>query len=156
MAINALQTPIERDREGHRHPDPEIERARTLARWTDTIPLDPLLGLFLPGIGDLIGSFLGLYIVRLAVRKRTPAVVIARMMLNLGIDAVTGVIPVFGDLFDIAHRANQRNAELLAATHIRGRAHARDWLIILGAGALLALCIAGTVALTMALWRAIG
>jgi hypothetical protein len=50
--------------EGPAEPVPvEIERARTLARVLDHYLVDPLLGLILPGAGDLIGSLLGLYLV---------------------------------------------------------------------------------------------
>ncbi|HET7506709.1 MAG TPA: DUF4112 domain-containing protein, partial [Kofleriaceae bacterium] len=76
--------------------DPEIERARTLARVLDHYLVDPLIGLVLPGAGDLIGSLLGLYIVGIAVRRRISPIVIARMLLNLAIDAGIGFVPIAG------------------------------------------------------------
>jgi hypothetical protein len=50
--------------------DPALRAAETLARWLDGRFLDPLMGLFLPGVGDLLGSALGLYPVLLAGRRR--------------------------------------------------------------------------------------
>src|SRR2546421_709306 len=50
----------------------DIAAAETLARWMDDRYLDPILGLLVPGIGDLIGSALGLYVVGVAVRRRLP------------------------------------------------------------------------------------
>jgi hypothetical protein len=35
------------------------------------------------------------------------------MILNLGVDTLVGSVPLFGDLFDVAFRANLRNAALL-------------------------------------------
>ena len=74
--------------------------------------LDGLVGL-LPGVGDLITGGLGLYIVHRARQEGASGVLIARMLWNLLIDTVLGAIPVFGDLFDFAFRANRKNAELL-------------------------------------------
>src|SRR3954471_5133709 len=98
-----------------RKPDEDVEvvRADTLARWLDDRFLDPLIGLFLPGVGDLATSGAGLYVVWVAVKKRLPLIVIARMLLNLAVDALVGAIPVAGDLFDFAWKANKKNAALL-------------------------------------------
>ena len=41
--------------------DAELERVRTLARVLDDYFVDPLIGLFMPGVGDVIGSLLGIY-----------------------------------------------------------------------------------------------
>jgi len=38
---------------------------------------------------------------------------VARMILNLGVDTLVGSVPLLGDLFDVAFRANLRNAALL-------------------------------------------
>jgi len=42
-----------------------------------------------------------------------PPAVVARMILNLGVDTLVGSVPLLGDLFDVAFRANLRNAALL-------------------------------------------
>lgn len=36
-----------------------------------------------------------------------------RMIRNVAIDALAGVIPVFGDLYDFAYRSNRRNLKML-------------------------------------------
>jgi hypothetical protein len=125
-----------------RDPDPDVRRARRLARVADVAMVDPLVGLFVPGMGDLVTSGLGLYIVSLAVRKRLPAVVIARMLLNLGIDTAIGAIPLAGDLFDFAFRANLRNVALLEQRHVAGRSRWSDWLAVAGAALLFAAALA--------------
>jgi hypothetical protein len=94
------------------HADPEIERARTFTRWMDRYGLDPLIGL-IPGIGDVIGAALGLYIVRIAVKKGMSPPVIARMLLHLAIDMFVGIIPIVGDVADFFYKANEKNLKLL-------------------------------------------
>ena len=81
-------------------PDRALAAAETLARWLDGRFLDPLLGLLLPGVGDLLGSALGLYPVLLAWQRRAPKALLARMLLNLAADAAGGAIPVIGDIWD--------------------------------------------------------
>lgn len=48
-----------------------------------------------------------------AVRARVPVPVLARMAWNLLLDAVLGLVPLAGDVADVAHRANLRNYRLL-------------------------------------------
>jgi len=136
--------------------DRDLARVRTLARVMDHFLLDPLMGFVLPGAGDVIGSVIGFYIVAVAWRWRVSPVIIARMILNLGLDMVLGIVPIVGDAFDLSFKAHQRNAKLLesrAATG--GRATARDWLVVGGAVAaylaVVALVIWGIVALVRAL-----
>src|SRR4028119_2088610 len=86
--------------------DPMVRRAVTLARWLDERWLDPLIGLVVPEAGDLMTAGVGLYIVAAGIHKGLPAVVIARMLLNLGIDVAIGAVPVLGDLLDFAYKAN--------------------------------------------------
>ena len=133
----------------------EIARARTLARVLDHYLVDPLLGLVLPGAGDLIGSLLGLYVVVIAVRRRMSPLVIARMLLNLALDAVLGAIPVIGDIADFAYKANEHNLALLVDRRTTGRATARDWLAVGGAVVAFAAVIAGVIYAIVAMVRAI-
>lgn len=98
------------------------EKVHSLARLLDAavrIPgtnirfgLDALIGLF-PGVGDVTGAALSGYIVLAAAQLGVPPAVLTRMLLNLGVDALAGTIPLLGDLFDIGFRANLRNAALL-------------------------------------------
>jgi hypothetical protein len=108
----------------------EIERLQYLATLLDArfrIPgtnwrfgLDGIIGL-IPGVGDAAGALISLYIVaeawRLGARKRT----IVWMLGNIALDALLGAVPVLGDLFDVAWKANVKNMRLLK----RDLAHAR-------------------------------
>lgn len=76
------------------------------------IGLDALLGL-LPGGGDVAGGVFSGLIILQAARAGAPAPVLGRMLANVAIDVVVGAIPLLGDLFDVAWRANTRNVRLL-------------------------------------------
>jgi hypothetical protein len=115
--------------------DPEIERARTVARWMDRYGLDPLIGL-IPGVGDVIGAAVGLYIVSIAVRRGLSKAVIARMLLHLGIDMFVGVLPVIGDVADFFYKANEKNLALLEERLNEPKrdamGNAVDWAYLIG------------------------
>lgn len=133
------------------HGDAEIERVRTFARAFDRYGLDAVIGFVLPGIGDAIGSLLGLYIVVIAIRRRVSSVVVARMLLNLSIDMIVGVVPVIGDLADFAFRANDKNLALLESRPAGGKPHASDWavLALVGAGFAAVLVLLGYLAVAV-------
>lgn len=76
------------------------------------IGLDGILGL-IPGVGDLAAGGLSTYILYQAVKLKVPKAVLARMALNILLESVIGVIPIFGDLFDFIFKANQRNVDLM-------------------------------------------
>jgi hypothetical protein len=122
--------------------DHALRVSETLARWMDDRFIDPLVGLLLPGVGDLLSSALGMYPVVLAWRRRAPKALLARMILNLAVDAAGGSIPVLGDIWDFLFRAHARNHQLLRARLDAGevRGHWSDTLVM--AGALLALLAA--------------
>ena len=110
--------------------DQRLEGLRRLARLFDsafrvpgtnlTFGLDPILGLF-PGLGDLASPILTLLILWHAVAVRVPKIVLLRMVLNALIDAGLGVVPVVGDAFDFAWKANDWNLSLLERLAVPGR-----------------------------------
>ncbi|MFM7200524.1 MAG: DUF4112 domain-containing protein [Myxococcota bacterium] len=91
--------------------------AEQLARRLDGWFIDPLVGLFLPGLGDVVGVLLGMIPVIIAWRAEAPPRLLLAMLLNLTIDLLAGYLPLVGDLLDFLVRANQRNAALLASWH---------------------------------------
>ncbi|MCE9562487.1 MAG: DUF4112 domain-containing protein [Planctomycetes bacterium] len=117
---------------------------RMLAKWLDeafTIPgtnrkigLDPILGL-IPGIGDLGSAAIGGYILLVASKMGVPAVVLWRMLLNLSIDTVVGMVPFVGDAFDVAFKANSMNAKLLTQALAEPKQTRRaSWGVLLTVG----------------------
>lgn len=134
---------------------PELAGVRTLTRLLDHYLVDPVLGLLLPGVGDLIGSLVGLYVVVIAVRRKVSPVVIARMLMNLAIDAGIGVVPVIGDVADLAFKANEKNFALLVERHETRKASAKDWLAVGGALLAFVAVIAGAIYAIVAIVRAL-
>ncbi|WP_426131730.1 DUF4112 domain-containing protein [Pararhizobium sp. PWRC1-1] len=99
-----------------------LRRIHALARVMDTairIPgtgirfgADSVLGL-IPGVGDAGSALVGLFIVNEARRLGVPKHMLVRMLGNLGADAVTGSVPLLGDLFDVYFKSNRRNLQIL-------------------------------------------
>jgi hypothetical protein len=152
--------PVQLDRPEADRPEPPdraLAAAETLARWLDGRFVDPLLGLLLPGFGDLLGSALGLYPVLLAWQRRAPKALLARMLLNLAADAAGGAIPVLGDIWDFLFRAHARNLALLRARSGGGavRAHWSDTLVVGGALLLFVAALAMPVLAVVWLWHAV-
>lgn len=80
------------------------------------IGLDGILG-FIPGVGDTMGAALSTYIIFKAARLGVPKRVLLCMAGNVALETVVGVVPIAGDIFDIAWKANIRNLALLR-THL--------------------------------------
>ena len=101
------------------------------------IGLDPLLGL-VPGIGDLASPLFAMALLWQSRDLGIPRVVQLRMIFNVAIDALVGLLPIAGDLFDFAWKANDRNFALLERHAFeQRRPSAGDWLFVIGLMALL-------------------
>ena len=91
---------------------------------------DPIVGL-IPGVGDLTMASFAVVVLYRAFRLGVPRVVLIRMMLNILIDLVAGVVPFVGDLFDFAWRSNTLNLELLERHERPGvRPSSGDWVVV--------------------------
>lgn len=73
---------------------------------------DSVIGL-VPGFGDVATGLLSAYIVYLAHQLNVPRDVLAKMIVNVVIDVSAGMVPVVGDVLDVAWRANLKNIRLL-------------------------------------------
>jgi hypothetical protein len=135
-------------------PRSDIAAARSIVKALDTWQLDPIIGFFVPWLGDLVTAAVGTFIVATAARSGMPPIVIARMLLNLGIDVGIGAVPLVGDIGDFAFRANKKNLEILEDRHSRGtKATWKDWLAVAGAAAFCLAAIIGVVWLFVAALR---
>ena len=74
--------------------------------------LNSIIGL-LPVGGDVALGALSLYIVYEAARLGVPRPVLARMLGNVVLEVAGGSVPILGDLFDMALKANLRNIKLI-------------------------------------------
>jgi len=90
-----------------------MDRAIKIPGTRITVGLDAILGL-LPIGGDVLTGIVQLGIVLLALfRYQVPRPVAARMAANVLIDTLVGAVPLLGDVFDVAFKANTRNLQLL-------------------------------------------
>jgi hypothetical protein len=55
-----------------------------------------------------------MWLIREARRLGAPRWLIARMIWNVAVDVGVGIVPVFGDMLDVAWKANRMNMELLS------------------------------------------
>jgi hypothetical protein len=106
------------------------------------IGLDPILGL-VPGLGDLTSPLFAMALLWQSRDLGIPRIVQLRMIFNVAIDALVGLLPVAGDFFDFAWKANDRNLTLLERyAYEHRRPSAGDWIFVTGMLVLLAVIAA--------------
>jgi hypothetical protein len=84
--------------------------------------LDGIIGL-IPGIGDILGGLASCILLVAAWFRGVPYVTLVRMIANVALEVGVGAVPVFGDVFDIAWKANRRNYALLTRHLNQPRQH---------------------------------
>jgi hypothetical protein len=124
---------------------------RRFAHWMDDgiklpgIPLrfglDPIIGL-VPGLGDAAGAIIAAWILVEAARLGASRATLGRIVYNIAVDAVGGTVPLVGDVFDVAWKANLRNVALVERqlADPAGARRADRRFVVLLCGAVLVLC----------------
>jgi hypothetical protein len=74
--------------------------------------LNSLIGLT-PAAGDAVLAVISLYIVNEARILGLPNHLLMRMLGNVAVETLAGSVPVLGDLFDVAFKANLRNLAII-------------------------------------------
>ncbi len=84
-----------------------------IATAMDGYFLDPVIGFFIPGFGDLLSSVMTLpyYYVSLFKIKSIPLTL--AIMFNMLVDMLVGAVPFIGDLIDVFHRSYRKNYRLI-------------------------------------------
>ena len=113
-----------------------IERLSKLMDSQFSIPgtnirfgLDGLIGL-VPGVGDMATFLVSGFMVSILAKNGASGFVLARMVLNILIDALIGTVPIIGDIFDVAFKANQRNLKLMREHYQEGRHKGGAWKLL--------------------------
>lgn len=115
--------------------------------------LDALIGL-IPGAGDLVSGLLSTWIIAEGGRLGASRTVMSRMLGNVLLDLAAGSVPVAGDAFDVAWRANSRNVELLRRhLHDPRGARKESRLVVWGMVAVTLLAVLGGIALSVLVFR---
>lgn len=102
--------------------DEDLRQLQALADWMDSkfvIPgtkirfgLDSVIGL-IPGLGDTASAAVTAFIIAKAGKYNLPFHVKMRMAWNGFLDWLVGLIPFFGDIFDVGFKANRKNVALI-------------------------------------------
>ncbi len=129
-----------------------VTSVESMAKWMDskfTIPgtnfkfgLDALVGL-IPGVGDFATLAISGYMISILAKNGASGFIVARMALNVVIDAVLGSVPILGDIFDVAFKANIRNTKLMREHYVEGRHQGGAWKVIAPTLLLLTLVVGG-------------
>ena len=121
--------------------------------------LDPILGL-VPGLGDAsslaVSGSLIYYMAKFGASRK----LIYMMIGNVVLDATLGSIPILGNIFDFAFKANQRNIRMLKRYHEEGKYRGSGKGILVSVVvifvALIGLVLYGTWELAAYVLRAVG
>lgn len=89
-----------------------LDSAFVIPGTRQRVGIDAIIGL-VPGLGDIATTALSSYIIWEARNLGVSRWALTRMLVNLGIHAGVGSLPLIGDLFDAFFRVNQRNMRIL-------------------------------------------
>ena len=129
----------------HRLPPTQFERDEKLIKFLSELldtafrlpgtnirfGLDPIIG-FIPGLGNAADALISAFLIWRSARYGLPRVVLARMVANVIIDTLGGMVPLAGDVFSIFWKSNIMNYELLKK-HAGSRvpvSTAPDWFFL--------------------------
>ena len=87
---------------------------------------DPLLD-FVPVAGDVFAALLSLYIVYIGHKAGVPRKHKIRMITNVVIDFLLGLIPVVGTIGDFIYKSNTKNLKIIDE---HGNIHAVDGILV--------------------------
>jgi len=114
----------------------DLDKLQAMADWMDSrfvIPgtsirfgLDSILGL-IPGIGDTVTLASTAYLFGVARNNGLPWHIHFKILWNAFIDWLIGIVPFFGDIFDVGWKANQKNVALIKE-HLNSKEVAREKL----------------------------
>ncbi len=116
--------------------------------------LDAIIGL-IPGVGDLSTFAVSGYMLLIMAKNGASGYLLARMVLNVLIDTIIGMIPLLGDIFDVVFKANIRNMQLMHQHYAEGRHRGSAWKIILPVLIVLFAIVIGAVWVTYKIFASI-
>jgi len=67
----------------------------------------------IPEVGDIVTTIIALYILSMALKFKIPKTTITKMLLNIFIYFIVGLVPWLGDIFGAWWKPNMRNLRLL-------------------------------------------
>ncbi|WPP53112.1 DUF4112 domain-containing protein [Catalinimonas niigatensis] len=107
--------------------------------------LDPILGL-LPGIGDATSLAISGALIFYMYRHGASRKAMIMMIGNVFLDATIGSIPILGNIFDFAYKANERNIRIMKRHYHEGKYQGK------GTGMLVAAALVLLAVIVLILW----
>lgn len=92
--------------------------------------LDFILGL-IPGAGQAVTLGASGVLVATMAKHGASSRLVARMLVNVALDALVGSIPILGNIFDLVYKANYRNAVLMREYYEEGKHTGSVWPVVL-------------------------
>jgi hypothetical protein len=131
MSMSAAVIPVNVSRRVEDELEADVAKVRRVATLLDAqfqilgrkVGWDAIVGL-VPVVGDIAMAVVGAYPIYVARKHNLGKRLQVRMAANLLVDWAVGEIPVLGDLFDAAFKANLKNADLLERA-VRNRSKMR-------------------------------
>lgn len=84
----------------------------------------------IPGFGDAMGFLVSSAVVITLLRYGGTPWLVLRMAGNVVLDFAVGLVPILGDMADMAYKANLRNVALLRAHYASGRRSMPGWMAV--------------------------
>ena len=104
---------------------------------------DFLLGL-VPGVGDAISLGLSGVLIATMAKNGASAKLVTKMLGNVLLDAIVGVVPILGNLFDLFYKANYRNLKLMREHYEEDKHQGSVWPILLAIVLVITAILAGS------------
>ena len=82
--------------------------------------LDPIMSL-IPVVGGIPSLAVSGILILTMMRHGASGNLVVRMALNVLLDTIFGAIPIIGNVFDFAYKANNKNVRLLRAHYAEGK-----------------------------------
>jgi hypothetical protein len=98
--------------------------------------LDPILGL-VPGVGDAISLAISGVLITYMYRHGASRKALIMMIGNVVLDATFGSIPLIGNIFDFAYKANDRNIRIMKRHFEEGKYQGSGTGILISVGLLI-------------------
>jgi len=128
----------------------KLETIRKFAKLLDSqfkikgfeFGIDPLLS-FIPVLGSFSGFITGFILIFMARHKGARGLVLMKMIGNICLDFLVGLIPVIGNFGDFILKSNEKNLKLLEEHFLEDKHNGSGWYIIVSFIALAGVFIYG-------------
>ena len=95
------------------HDNPVYALMDAIATYMDKYCLDPILGFFFPGVGDVITGACVLPYLYFSLAEVHSIPLALAVLKNAMVDVLVGAVPWIGDFLDLFHKSNKKNFELV-------------------------------------------